>query len=112
MKRPVNFEKINHKTFTEDAIEYSFSIGADGLWLIATDAYKSQFTHAILLDMMWDYPQQSRRAVGVQFCKLGKGSNVDSATSETITQFDLSTMDNFIEWGRMLVNRYRTRIRK
>ena len=52
MKRPTNFEKINHKHFVEDAIEYKISLGTAGLWIVPSDAFANQFANVILLDMI------------------------------------------------------------
>lgn len=113
MKRPTNFEKINHKHFVEDAIEYKISLGAAGLWIVPSDAFANQFANVILLDMMWDYPQQRSRAVGIKFCAIGRGdSKVTMTTSATINQADLQTMDAFIDWCRMLVKNYQLQLKK
>lgn len=112
MKRPTNFEKINHKTFMEDGIEYRINMGVSGLWIIPSDAFAKQFENVILLDMMWDYPQQQKRAVQVNFCTIGKGDKVVMTTSDSISHFDIQTMDHFIEWCRMLVTRYAKQIKK
>ena len=112
MKRPTNFEKINHKHFVEDAIEYEISLGVAGLWIVPTDKFKDQFENVILLDMMWDYPQQRSRPVGVKFCTIGRGDKVVMTSSATINHADLQTMDTFIDWCNMLVTMYQKQIKK
>lgn len=112
MNKPTNFEKIKHKTFTEDAIEYVINEGTAGLWILPTDSFKNQFENVILLDMMWGYPQQQKRAVQVKFCPIGKGDKVTMTTSDSITQFDLQKMEHFVEWCRMLVTKYAKQIKK
>lgn len=111
MKRPTNFEKINHKHFVEDAIEYEISLGVAGLWIVPTDRFKEQFTNVILLDMMWGYPQQRSRPVGVKFCTIGRGDKVVMTSSATINHADLHKMDTFIDWCRMLVTMFKKQLK-
>lgn len=112
MKRPTNFNKINHKIFWEDAIGYFIVESNSGLWIMPTDQFKSQFKNAILLDMMWGYPQQNSRAVQVKFCRFGTGTQAKTTTSETIKHIDLKTMTNFVDWCRMLVVRYQKQMKE
>lgn len=111
MKRPTNFEKINHKHFYENGVEYEISIGVAGLWIVPTDKFKDQFENVILLDMMWDYPQQRSRPVGVKFCTIGRGDKVVMTSSATINHADLHKMDTFIDWCRMLVTMYQKQLK-
>lgn len=104
MKKPVNFEKISHKTFYENAVEWelSFSNSKD-IYVIPTDKYKKQFSHVILIQIPWN--ENSTKAT-LNFCRMGEGSNSSSSISVSFSNADFLTMENFINWVSLQIRNH------
>jgi hypothetical protein len=116
MKRPVNFEKIKHKTFTQGGIEYRLNIRTEmpditEVWLMPTDLFRNAFTHVMLFTIDWNKGMSSflfpKIGTGVKSCLPSTPNHIIS-----IRESDMQSIDHFVVWCQNCVDIFIDRIKK
>lgn len=111
-KPPKNFrDKLNHRTFWEDAIEWNMEVptnekGVYELWLIPNDKFRDQIKYALLLEFPWS-DSELWNSVRIKFCLVGLGKHHSLIKTHPITYNDLRSMDSFIDWCGRTIKEYK-----